>query len=107
MPQIIIEEDQMERFLKIRKDLFAFIDWKRKAGFAWKMVEGRFSISYDYPIRDDDPAANADPVVTITVNCYLIGPGSIYSWQGATFGDALDKAERELREMMEEEYNEV
>lgn len=90
---------QLERFIKridaLRKDLFDAIDYSLKMDGHHKNYEGRITLCW--PPRFEDE-------YTITLDCYVIGPGRHYYWTGKTPDDALDKAEKDIREWIKEEY---
>jgi len=79
----------------LRKDLFDAIDYAIKMDGHHKSYEGRLTMCWPHRFENE---------YTIALDCYVIGPNRHYYWTGANFTEALDKAEKDIRNWIKEEY---
>ena len=83
------------RFVALREDLFKAIAHAIEHDGHHKHYEGKLSLIYPHCFEDE---------YTITLDCYVIGPSRHYHWTGKDFHEALDKAEKDIRKWIDEEY---
>lgn len=84
----MVNTDFMERFLKLREDLFAAIKKEIEECGYHKSYEGRLTIAWPHMFEDE---------YTISLDCYVIGPRRHPYWCGSSLEEALDKAENDIR----------
>lgn len=87
--------EELERFFKLREDLFAAIKHQLTIDSHCKSYEGLMSIVW--PCYFDDE-------YLIKLDCYIIGPSRHHFWTGKSITEALDRAEADIREWIEESY---
>lgn len=99
-----ITTEEWTRFCRLREDLFDQIKLCLEDDGHCKSYEGTFTISCRLPnyfqqrVYDESP----EPEWVIGLAMYLINPFSRYKeWVGATFGEALEEAETEIRYWLE------
>jgi hypothetical protein len=83
----------MERFLQLRDELFVAIGHELSIDSHCKTYEGSMSIVWPCYFEDG---------FVIKLDCYVVGPSRHYDWSGETFEEALDKAEKDIREWIKE-----
>ena len=84
------------RFIALRQRVIDEVNRQREKGEPGKSADGTFTISFTIEM-DGEMHWN------IYLYCYLIGPGRHYEWHGATFLEALRKAEKQINEWIREE----
>lgn len=84
-PKIVINSEEMDRFLCIRTKIFDLIDKAIEQDGHHKSYEGTMSIHF--PNRFEDTTGN----LRIELLCYLLGSGRRHEWEGKTLTEALDK----------------
>lgn len=98
----MISERLFARFETLREKLYQCIEDTLKIDNHHKSYEGAFIIEQRFPSyfeREDDAIWN------IHLSCYLIDPSRGYDWEGATFGEALRRAEQDIYQWINEEYD--
>jgi len=85
----------VNRFLALREDLFKAIAHSLKHENHCKQYEGRMSMQWPHYFNDE---------YSIFLDCYVVGPSRHYEWNGKDFTEALDKAEKDIRQWIQEEY---
>lgn len=85
----------INRFLSLRSDLFKAIKYALEQDGHCKRYEGQMGMHWPNYF-DDDYAVNLD--------CYVVGPSRHYLWKGKSFTEALDKAETDIRQWINEIY---
>jgi hypothetical protein len=102
MTQMNVRWTSWLRFLDLRQRLFKAIkETIEDPDATWKSYEGALYIEYCLPNYfeelDEKPAK-----WIIHLSCYLIGPTRGSDWEGETFEDALDQAEADINEWLED-----
>lgn len=88
-----------DRFHKLRKKVMAAIRRQLEDDAGCKSYEGTFEWLIGYPCYFADETGTAQPdFYTLTLHCYVLGPGRHYEWMGATPDEVLDQAERDIHQ---------
>lgn len=90
---------EIERFMRLRSDLFDALKVAFEEDGHGKTYEGAFGIrlpNYFEESGIEQIHAEEKPW-QITLDCYKIGPNRHYHWDGATFLEALDACEKDVR----------
>ncbi len=96
----MITQNEMFRFVDIRKRLFTMIDRALQEDSHHKSYEGAMSIHF--PNRFEDYEGH----IGIELSCYVLGPGGRHhKWEGKTLGEALDKMEKDMDQWANEEQH--
>ena len=95
-----MKTNSIDRFLTLREKVFFAIQKELQMDGHHKSYEGTFEITTCYPNYFDN--ANEPDFYTITLHCYVLGPKRHYEWVGKTLDEALDNAEREITEWLNE-----
>ena len=86
-----------ERFDSLRQKVAGMIRKELELGDCHKSYEGTWEVAVEYPDYFEDDTGTAPPRwYCLKLHCYVLGPARHYDWTGKTFGEALDKAEREI-----------
>ena len=86
-----------ERFAALRGKVAEMIRKVFEDDCCCKSYEGTWEIKTEYPNYYEDETGTQPPKWhCITLHCYVLGPARHYDWNGKTFSEALDKAEREI-----------
>jgi len=99
----IIQQEDWDRFFKIREKLFKQISKALEEDGYCKTDEGDFTVYFTFPnywqnLNDNDNGLWC----FITLYSYLIIPhDTYYSWSGKTFKEALDKCEKDVNKWIE------
>lgn len=96
----MITADEYARFEKLRADLFDAIALSLSKDGHCKHYEGRLTIVFPHYFHER--AGDDVNQWQIQLDCYVIGPSRHYDWDGATFLEALQKAETDIRAWMHE-----
>lgn len=88
-------ERVIRRLEQLRGELFDAIDYAIKMDGHHKNYEGRLSLIWPHRFEKE---------YTITLDCYVIGLKRQNCWTGDSFGEAMDKAENDIRKWIAEEY---
>jgi len=100
----VINEGEMNRFLKLRQLTLDAVGRALKRDGHCKSYEGTFEIVVCYPNYFEERLDNLGELVyIITLHCYVLGPGRHYDWRGKAFKEALKKAEKDLYKWIAEE----
>ena len=94
---ITIPPETLTKLLRLRTDLFAWIEKELEEDGHCKTYEGTFEVVFPNYFEERD--GYVSPWVVV-LRCYLIGPHRHYRWSGKTFGEALSKADRDIRAWM-------
>jgi len=88
----MIPQTELDRFYALRQFVFDNIKRELEIDSHCKSYEGAMAIQFpDYfDGRMCEPWA-------ITLDCYVFGPSRHYRWEGDTFLEALEKAEKEIK----------
>lgn len=91
----------MEEFLELRKWFFGELDkiLKSPCGEYHKSYEGTFEVNFWFP-NIFEP--NISPEVSITLDCYVVGPHRHYRWVGKNIEDAIKLCRADLEEWLKE-----
>lgn len=99
-----MNQELLERFLKLRQFTFNAIERALKRDGHHKSYEGSFLIAFpNYFQRNNDSEWVDSYRWGIELDCYVLGPNRHYNWYGKTFKEALEKAEKDLFEWVAEE----
>jgi hypothetical protein len=90
----VISADDLARFETLRADLFDTIRQCLERDGHCKHYEGRFAIQL--------PDYFGNEQWGLFLDCYVVGPSRHYEWWGASFAEALVKAETDIRAWMHE-----
>lgn len=90
---------QMARLADLRADLFVELGELLALDDHCKHYEGAFSVHFPNYFEARAGEGNG---WQITLDCYLVGPSRHYEWSGDTFGDALERCERDVRKWINE-----
>lgn len=82
---------QFARFDELREMVDKAVEHAWECGKPGKIYGGMWELHVEYPATDEGGTKRPPFFWEIMLHCYLIGPGSHYSWTGKTFKDALDK----------------
>lgn len=82
---------QFARFDELREMVDKAVEHAWECGELGKIYGGMWELHVEYPATDEGGTKRPPFFWKIMLHCYLIGPGSHYSWTGKTFKDALDK----------------
>jgi len=94
--------DDLAKFNALRLYVFQEIARELELGGPGKSYEGRMAIWFPHYFMENTfaPEQKADNWC-IQLNCYVLGPTRHYDWCGATLGEAVDKAEKEIKSWAE------
>lgn len=101
----MVSAESMNKFYKLREDLFKQIDKALEEDGHHKSYEGTLEITCCYPNRFEENGENKPNYWVIELHCYVIGPSRHYDWDGKTFEEALFKADKEIREWFNDYSN--
>lgn len=90
-----------KRFLTMRHRVMNAIRIELEKDNSCKSYEGTFEILVSYPDyfeRTYENKQDEPNIYIIRLHCYVLGPGRHYEWIGATFKEALDKCEEDIKE---------
>ena len=86
--------EYQERFNALRKRLFDAIAIELKADDGYcKSYEGSLEWIIEYPNYFEDCLAIREPLYTLKLHCYVVGPARHYDFPGKTIKVVLDKFE--------------
>ena len=85
-----------ERFMALRQRLFKMIEKAVKEYSHHKSYEGALEVAVCYPNYFED--SDSPEYVCIRLDCYVLGWGRHYKFDGNTFAEALDRFEATLDE---------
>jgi len=90
--------DEFAKFRALREYVFEAIAEELEIDAGCKSYEGRMAIWFPHYFMENTfaPEQKSDNWC-VQLNCYVLGPTRHYDWCGATLGEAVDKAEREIR----------
>ena len=91
----------IQKLESLRVELFGQIKANLMEDGYCKNTEGRFSILYP----DYHEANNKESEWTVELYCYVVGPSRSYLWTGSTLIEAVNKAEKEIKEWIKEDKN--
>lgn len=94
----MINQDELERFEKLRTKVFEQIKIEMNSGSGAKCSEGSFAIKQTFPSYFGDIKQSC----IIELWLYIFGPSRHYEWEGNTFNEALTLAEAEIFSWIEE-----
>lgn len=102
MSEVFINIENWARFVALRQRLFKAIkEITEDPNASWKPYEGAFDVTYSLPnyfeALDEKKAE-----WNIHLSCYVIGPSRGEDWGGETFDEALDLAEEDINEWLED-----
>jgi len=87
----MIPQTELDRFYALRQFVFDNIKQALAEDSHCKSYEGAMAVHFpDYFDSLFDGWA-------ITLDCYVFGPSRHYRWEGDTFLEALEKAEKEIK----------
>ncbi len=86
--------DDLKRFYDLRSELFEAIRRQLARESHCKSYEGAMSIQFPGYFETNDQDAEG---WAVWLHCYVIGPARRYEWRAKTFGEALAKAETDIR----------
>jgi hypothetical protein len=93
------------RFDELRKLVMTALDDMFEDDYCGKSYEGAFNWITCYPNYYEDPKGKLAPNrYILELHCYLLGPARHYSWEGKTRSEALEKAEKEIKSWLHEEW---
>jgi hypothetical protein len=88
-----VSQETLSRFDSLRRKVFIEIQKRLEEDGHCKHYEGTFG--FVFPGYFDDEYA-------ITLDLYVFGPNRHYCWSGKSLEDALNRAEKEITQWMEE-----
>lgn len=92
-----------KRFLVLRRKVMAGIKKALAIECPCKSYEGFMELVIEFPdyfeLENSEDAPNW---YVIRLHCYVLGPARHYEWRGRTLDEALDKAEEEINQWIEE-----
>lgn len=92
-----MKPSEVLRFVELRDELFTAIKDALAGDGHCKSYEGAFTVRLpNYHEQDDQGAWQ------IALDCYVIGPNRHYYWNGDSFADALQQAEKDIRKWIAE-----
>lgn len=92
-----------QRFLALRREVMAQIGIALAEDCFGKSYEGCFEVILNYPnYYEDETGIKEADAYGIRLHCYVLGPGRHHEWWGATFEEALSKAETEIHSWRED-----
>ncbi len=98
----MITLDESIRFDRLRQRLMRAIAYELSVDGHCKSTEGTFEVVLCFPDYFQDEIGTAAPdYVAIRLYCYVLGPHRHYEWTGASFLEALRKAEAEIDSWIE------
>ena len=86
-------------FYSLRQRVFDAIKKAISIDPAHKSYEGTFELTRIFPGYFED---ENDTAWRVTLHCYVLGNARHYSWTGETFSAALDKAAKDIDQMIGE-----
>lgn len=89
----------LTNFGKLRVNLFTAIRECLEVDNYCKSYEGALTIEIHFPSYFQE---NGELLWNIHLSCYLIGPSRGYDWEGKTFEEALEKAEKDIYQWLKE-----
>jgi len=103
-----MNQEEYERFMRLRKDLFDAIAKELQIDGHHKSYEGRLYIRFPHYFEEncyadwqyDNPDYRG--IWGIHLDCYVLGPTRHYEWSGRTFCEALESAENEMQQWFEQ-----
>jgi hypothetical protein len=96
-----IMEKALQRFLKIREELFDAIKKDLEKDGHCKSYEGAMEIGFPNFFDDSAPHENS---WRITLHCYVVGPRRHYEWMGKTLDEAVGKMEKDIKKWLSPTY---
>ena len=88
-----------DRFLALRKRVFALIKRELEEDSYCKSYEGAIELMCEYPDYFEDERAEAAPnYYRVTLHCYVLGSIRHHEFDGETISEALDMFEKQISE---------
>ena len=93
-----------KRFLALRRRVMAAIKKALEIDPGCKSYEGCMELLIEYPnyFELNESEEDTPSWYEIRLHCYVLGPARHYEWMGRTLNEALDKAEKEINQWIEE-----
>lgn len=93
-----------ERLTELRKKINYAIGLHLAQDAHCKSYEGAMQITYSFPNYFEDPTGKKPHfMVTLALDCYVLGPNRHYTWTSSTLNKVLDVAELTINEWLKEE----
>ena len=97
--------DELAKFNALRGYVFEAIAHELEYDNCCKSYEGHMAIWFPHYFMENTFAPEQrGENWCIQLDCYVLGPSRHYDWCGATLGEAVDKAEKEIKRWAEKEW---
>lgn len=91
----MLDKTWEERFTKLRKDTYKALEQLiYDEGRCCKSYEGTFIWTVEYPSVFECEKNTC--YYSLTLMCYVLGPGRKHKWSGNTPDEVIDKAEKDI-----------